>query len=105
ADVVDVVTQRARLERVLVELEPEIPERVRRVVRVCQREPPIDRSAGRVEPYGDVVVGTILPIMLARRARGGAVFGRCGQREGGRHGPRGYQGPTTITRWFRPRTF
>ncbi len=85
----DLRAQAARPEHVSFQVQPEIVERVGRVVRVVNVRSRADRPARRIEVGQDLVVDLLLPVARAGRARAGAhlVRRRPGERaEDGRVG-------------------
>ena len=71
---VDVGVERVRLEGVLLGLQPDVGERVRRVVGVAERHRRLDALGGGVERRGDVIVGAVLPVAHAGPAAAGAIL-------------------------------
>ena len=62
------------LERVLLDLEPDEAQRVRRVVGVAQRHLAAQRFAGGVERRREIVVGALLPVLRSGRAGAAAIL-------------------------------
>ena len=65
--------ERAVLERVLLDLEPDEAQRVGRVVRVAQRHLAVQRLRRRIERAVEIVVGALLPVLRSGRARAAAI--------------------------------
>jgi hypothetical protein len=75
----DVAVVRVGAEHVLVQLHPQVVQRVRRVVVVGDGLAAADGALRFVQRGADLVVGALLPVGVARGAGGGAGVGGRGQ--------------------------
>ena len=71
---------------ILIQLDPDESERVGRVVGVADADRPANRATAGVERGGDGVVGALLPVIRARRARASAVANSARANRYGRGG-------------------
>src|SRR6185295_14006529 len=65
--------ERTALERVLLGLDPDVPERVGRVVGIAQRHRSVHALRGGVDGRLELVIGALLPVAGTGSARSGAV--------------------------------